>query len=270
MRTRLLTVLAAIAVVVGLATPVAALGAAQSAPCASVSVADVDQPEGTGTGVTAFQFTVSVSAPVGCVVDGSVDYHTADGTANGATAPSDYAATSGTLTWTGAASSRTITVAVVPDSVNEANEQFWLRLDNPVGVAITGGGAVGGIDNDDQPVTLSPTTSVDGSPKCWATSGIIDVGGGTCGGIGIHVSGPHPGGVTLHWQTLDAAGPNPGYVPVKDATVTIPANVSRVNIAVTLLPNPNNTQFQFGLRIFQPSIGVLGTATSTVSVTPNG
>lgn len=55
----------------------------------------------------------------------TVDYATADGTA---TAGSDYAATSGTLTFAAGETSKTFTVTVFTDRVNERDENFLVNL----------------------------------------------------------------------------------------------------------------------------------------------
>jgi uncharacterized repeat protein (TIGR01451 family) len=94
--------------------------------------------------------TVTLSAPSGRVV--TVDYATGDGTA---VAPGDYTATSGTLTFAVGQTSRTFTVTVVNDTLNEGNETVALTLSNP-------GNASLGVPNaatltivDDDAVTLS-------------------------------------------------------------------------------------------------------------------
>jgi hypothetical protein len=265
MGTVLARVLAAVVSVIAVTGSVGTLPAAASTtPCASVSVADVDQPEGTGTGHTVFDFTVSVVADPGCAVTGSVDFHTQDGdpAANGAVAPSDYQATSGTLTWSGDAGSRTIAVPVAWDSVAEPNEQFWVVLDHPVGLTVTGGSAAGGILNDDPPLPTPTTVSADGTPKCWSSSAVCL--------IGVHAAGTGSTASTVRWRTLDDGGQGLGYVPVKDAVLTIPAGATRADVVVRLVPNANMRQFQFGVQIYSPSSGVLGNATALVTVTDGG
>jgi hypothetical protein len=77
------------------------------------------------------QATVTVTRIGG--VDGavSVQYSTGGGTA---TIGSDYAATSGTLSWPdGDASDKTFTVAVTNDALNELDETVSLALNNPTG-----------------------------------------------------------------------------------------------------------------------------------------
>ena len=86
--------------------------------------------EGDAGTVTA-TFTVTLSAASGKTV--TVDYATANGTA---TAPADYTATSGTLTFTPGQTTKTIDVAVQGDLLNEANETFTVTLTNPTNATI--------------------------------------------------------------------------------------------------------------------------------------
>jgi hypothetical protein len=61
----------------------------------------------------------------------TVEYTTADGTAS---AGNDYTSKSGTLSWPdGDASSKTITVSITDDSLDEADETFTVTLRNAVG-----------------------------------------------------------------------------------------------------------------------------------------
>ena len=106
-----------------------------------LSVADAQAQEGTDTAV-AFAVTLSRAAS-GAV---TVDYATADGTA---TAGEDYTATSGTLTFAAAETSKTVTVPIHDDAHDEGQETFTLTLANASGAAILDGEATGTIDNDD-------------------------------------------------------------------------------------------------------------------------
>jgi alpha-tubulin suppressor-like RCC1 family protein len=97
-----------------------------------VSVGDKTTTEG-NLGFTPVAFTVSLSAAPTSAV--SVDWATGDGTA---TAPLDYTAASGTLTFAIGETSKTVTVQVVGDTGEEAYETFFLRLSNPTGGASLG------------------------------------------------------------------------------------------------------------------------------------
>jgi hypothetical protein len=109
-----------------------------------IDISDVQGKEGK-SGTTAFTFVVSLSGnPLSPV---TVSYATAAGTA---TTPSDFQPTSGTLSFPAGASTRTITVTVVADTVRERNETFYVNLSNPSANAYTGDAqGVGTIVNDD-------------------------------------------------------------------------------------------------------------------------
>ena len=109
-----------------------------------ISVADARANEGVGATVA---FEVSLSrAFTGTEHQVTVDYATADGTA---TAGEDYTATSGTLTFAAGESSKTVSVTVLDDSIDEGEETFTLRLSNATGARIADGEATGTIANED-------------------------------------------------------------------------------------------------------------------------
>ena len=114
---------------------------------ASLAVNDASALEMSGT----LTFTISLNqpAPAGGV---SVDYTTASGGGNPATAGTDYTATSGTATVTEGNTSTTENVALTNDAVVEGNETFVLNLSNIVssdGFVISDSQGVGTITDDD-------------------------------------------------------------------------------------------------------------------------
>ena len=115
----------------------------------SVSVADASVAEG-NAGSTPLSFPVTLSAPSAQPV--SVTYATADGTA---TAPSDYAAANGTLTFNPGETSKTIAVAVAADLAIEQDETLTITLSGAVGATIAAGTATGRITNDDTQVPVT-------------------------------------------------------------------------------------------------------------------
>lgn len=86
----------------------------------------------------------------------SVNYASANGNA---LAGSDYTAVSGTLTFLGADTSKTVTIATIDDGIIEANETVLVNLSGAsVGTTISDGQGVGTITDNDAPA--SPTLSV--------------------------------------------------------------------------------------------------------------
>src|SRR5262249_18079672 len=120
-------------------------------PAPAFSIGDVSVTEG-NTGTTAATFTVSVAGPT--ELPATVDYATHDGTA---TAPDDYTAASGTLTFAPGDGPKQVTVNVNGDTTLEPDETFTVELTNAGNATIADGSGTGTIRNDDNaaPVTLS-------------------------------------------------------------------------------------------------------------------
>jgi hypothetical protein len=114
---------------------------------------NVTHAEG-NSGTTAYVFTVAInSLPTDTA---TVQFSTANGSTNPATAGSDYTATSGTLTFnTEGALTQDITVLVNGDTLNEADETFVVNLSNAVNATLTNSSGTGTITNDDAAPTLS-------------------------------------------------------------------------------------------------------------------
>jgi ribosomal protein L35AE/L33A/predicted secreted protein len=119
-------------------------------PAPSISINDVSVAEGE-SGTTPLTFTVTLSTPSGQTV--TVNYATADNTA---TSPSDYQATSGTLTFNPGDTTKTVTVLINGDTAFEQNETFLVNLNTPVNATISDGQGQGTITNDDA-APASPT-----------------------------------------------------------------------------------------------------------------
>ena len=108
----------------------------------ALSVSDVSASEG-GTAT----FTVSMLEASPQTV--TVNYATADGTA---VAGVDYTATSGTLTFAPGETSQTVTVALLQDALDEADETFLLKLSGAVNALITDAdGQATIVDDDPEP-----------------------------------------------------------------------------------------------------------------------
>ena len=109
----------------------------------ALSVGDVSMREG-DSGTAELMFIVTLDkAATGLV---TVNYATADGTA---TAGSDYAALTGTLTFAAGETSKMVHVVVNGDTAVEAAETFSLTLSGATGATIADATAVGQITDDD-------------------------------------------------------------------------------------------------------------------------
>jgi hypothetical protein len=111
----------------------------------TLAIADQVITEG-NSGSTAMQFTVTLSPASPSVV--TVNYASSNGTA---AAGSDYTSTSGTLTFQVGQTSKTITVNVAGDVIDEgASEAFTVQLSSPSGATLADGQATGTITDDDE------------------------------------------------------------------------------------------------------------------------
>ncbi len=109
----------------------------------TLSINDVEVTEG-DTGTTDARFTVTRSGNQTLI--STVNFATANDTA---TQPSDYASTSGTLTFAAGETTKTVTVSVNGDTEDEADEKFFVNLSTAVNATISKDRGVGTIIDDD-------------------------------------------------------------------------------------------------------------------------
>jgi uncharacterized repeat protein (TIGR01451 family) len=118
-------------------------------PAPSISIDDVSVTEG-NSGTTNATFNVWLSAASGKTV--TVNYATADGTA---TQPADYNSASATLTFAPGEMLKTVTVAVVGDTLDELDETFSFDLSGATNATVSDGHGIGTIVDDDGPPALA-------------------------------------------------------------------------------------------------------------------
>ena len=144
----------------------------------AIRVADAEATEGDDTEMV-FRVTLE-SASSGTV---TVNYATADGTA---TAGEDYTATSGTLTFAPGETEKTVSVAIIDDTVEDSGETFTLVLSEPSGGSLADTEATGTIFNTDPPPARTSVSEPAGEdlPADTTTTGAVEVGGAATGDIG--------------------------------------------------------------------------------------
>ena len=126
----------------GSATKVSTFAVKQAVKPA-ISIAGATVTEGSaGTSTLTFPVTLSAASPQQV----TVAYATADGTA---TAPTDYTAANGTLTFKAGEKAKTVSVSVVGDTLVEADETLTVTLSGAVNATVATSRATGTITNDD-------------------------------------------------------------------------------------------------------------------------
>jgi hypothetical protein len=190
----------------------------QAAQPSRISVDDLSAKEG-DAGQTAFDFTVSLDAPQPAPV--TVDFATADGTA---TAPSDYAANSGTVTFAPGETAKTATVQVNGDTAVEPDEAFNLNLANATGNAtIADAQGIGTIVNDDQTpsrVSINDVTISEGDS------------GQTAFQFTVSLDRAQPGRVTVDFATGDGTATAPDDYTATSGTLTFAAGETTKTVTV--------------------------------------
>ncbi|MEM1178345.1 MAG: Calx-beta domain-containing protein [Acidobacteriota bacterium] len=162
---------------------------------ATLSISDVSAAEG-DSGATAFEFTVTLSGDV----DGGflVGYATRDGTATAA--DGDYDPAADFLTFTGDdGETRTLSVTVNGDGVDEGDESFFVDLDSVSNPLISFADAVGEGTVLDDDLLLSIT--VDGLGNV-----LSDPAGLDCGDGGVDCDEVYAEGITVTLTANAAVG----------------------------------------------------------------
>jgi hypothetical protein len=200
-------------------------------PIPLLFIDDVTVIEG-DTGTTNATFTVSLSAPSGQTV--TVNYATADDTA---TAGSDYLAAAGTLTFPAGTTSRTVAVAVLGDTVDEADETFFVNLTNASNATVADGQGLGTILDDDPP----PSLSIDDVTLAEGNSGTSNAD------FTVSLSAASQQTVTVAYATADGTATAGSDYSATAGTLTFPPGTTAGTVSVPIIGDtvvePNETFF---------------------------
>ena len=238
----------------GTATGTGTITDDESAPTISIGSATVTE----GNGASAvLSFPVTLSAASGAEI--TVDYE--EGSDGTATADTDYLALkSGTLTFAAAETSKTITVSVIGDRLDEPDETVSVKLRSPTNATIAAGTATGTITDDDAPptVSLSSPTVAEG-----------DTGSATLTFV-ASLSAASGREITVDYApaTSGTATAGTDYTALAGGTLTLAAGVTRANIEVSVtgdaIDEANETVV---VKLSGPVNATLGTATGTGTIT---
>src|SRR5207249_2953752 len=172
----------------------------------------------------------------------AVNYATADGTA---TAPSDYVAIpTTTLTFSPGQTTKTITVPVNGDLVDETDETFTVNLSNPTNATLSTATGTGTIIDDDPPPTV--TLSLSGSPMAEAggvatvTANLSAVSGQTVT-VNLGFSGTATGGGVDYTRSTNSIvippGSLSGSATLTAAQDTLDENDETIIVDITAIGN---------------------------------
>ncbi|HEV7763890.1 MAG TPA: Calx-beta domain-containing protein [Thermoanaerobaculia bacterium] len=201
---------------------------------------------------TSLAFTVTLLGTTEQIV--TVDYATANNTA---TAPGDYAATSGTLTFPPGTLTQPIAVPIVGDAVNETDEIFTVGLSGATVAAITTATGTGTIQNDD-PV---PTLAIDSISRAEGT------GGSTNFVFTVTLTGSTAQTVTVNYTTNLGTATAPGDYTTTSGTLTFAPGTLTQTISVQVAGDAvNETGETFTVLLSGATVATIATGTGTGTI----
>ena len=220
----------------------------------TLSIDDVTVTEGNSGSVNAV-FSVSLSAASGQTV--SVGYATADGTA---IAGSDYVAAGGNLVFTPGQLTKTVTIQVTGDTLDEIDEAFTVNLSDAVHAVIADGTGVGTIlDNDP-----FPTVSVNNATVTEGDAGTVDAT------FTVSLNTPSSRTITVDYATADGSATSPADYTAAAGTLTFsPGQTTKtvtVHVNGDLLDEVNET---FTVNLSNPSNVTIGDGEGLGTITDN-
>jgi len=188
-----------------------------------------------------------------------VDFATADGSA---TAGSDYAANSGTLSFADGVSSQTITITINDDNVDEDNETFTVDLSNA-----TGGADIG--SNDSSEVTILDDDNA-GQLSISPTATSVDEGAGTVT-LTVNRTGGTDGAVSVDFATANGSATAGSDYVANTGTLNFANGVGSQTITVSISEDSlNESDETFTVTLSNVGGGAsLGANVSTVTILDN-
>jgi hypothetical protein len=204
-------------------------GATLGASTATATIVDDDAPpvvfvgdctavEGTGN---AGSCTIGIGLSNASGKEVTVAYQTANGTAS---APADYTAASGVVTFPPGSTGPTVMLAFAGDAADEADETFVVNLSAPTNATLGDAQGTVTIDDDDGPMVLASGPSV---PEGDA--------GTTNATFALSLSASSPQPVVVAYQTADGTAISGTDYQPRTGTVTFPPGNTAQSVAVPVI-----------------------------------
>ncbi len=213
-------------------------------PEPSLSVTGGTVSEGIGNATV----RVRLSAASGRTV--TVNYATSNGTA---TAPGDYTATSGTLTYTPGQTSKTVTVPIVSDTVDEDDETFTF--------AVTGATNATGTPSATITIGDNPTLSLAGMTVYESAETAVFT-------LTLDAAGAFE--LTVDYATHSGTATAPGDYTRRSGTLTIPAGTLSRTVAVPIIDDSQQElDEEFTLRLSNPTNASISVRTAEALIIDN-
>ncbi|HEY9850582.1 MAG TPA: Calx-beta domain-containing protein [Leptolyngbyaceae cyanobacterium] len=230
-------------------------GTIQNDDIPSVSITPVSGLEGTGVGTTTANFTVNLSNPTDIPI--TVNYSTANGTAN---SPTDYTAATGTLTFDNlSGTSQNIVVNITRDDIYEPDETFTVNLTN-TGASNATASATGTITNDDSlpQISIGDVTVTEGNSSTTKAT------------FTVKLSNPSTQAVTVNYATSNgtATTADSDYTPILSTPITFAAGETEKTIDILVNGDTTfETDETFNVNLTGASNATISDATGLGTIT---
>jgi len=211
-------------------------------PCGSLPTVSLDPTAVTegNSGTTDAVFNVRLSAAALQAV--TVNYQTENGTA---TAGSDYAASTNSITIAAGQTTGTIRIPVTGDSIDELDETFSVRIVSATNATVPANTTAVGTINDDDP---APVVSIDSVSVTEGNSGTTDAD------FNVQLSAASSQAVVVNFQTENGTATAGSDYAALNSFVTIPAGQTTSTILIQVtgdsIDEPDET---FSVRIVSAS-----------------
>ncbi|MDA1014629.1 MAG: hypothetical protein O3A00_09280 [Planctomycetota bacterium] len=210
----------------------------------SVSIGDASANESDGS----ITFTLNLSAASATAT--SVDWTTVNGSA---VRGSDFVAAGGTATFAVGATSATVTINLVNDSIYESTESFSVALSNPNGITINDGSGVGTITDDDpQPLpTISISDASVNEGKFFTKGKNKNTAQLTNMTFTVSLSAASSQSVTVNYATTDgtATTANNDYQSAAGTVTFAPGETSKTVTVTIVGDNTQESDETFGVNL---------------------
>jgi aryl-phospho-beta-D-glucosidase BglC (GH1 family) len=205
-------------------------------------------PAAGGSSAPTAAFTVSLFQSSSQTI--TVSYATANGTA---TAGSDYVASSGTLTFAPGETQKTILIPIIPDTIPEPDETFYVRLSSPTNATLTDGEGLGTIKDDDGTQTALPQLTIADTSVTEGNSGTTSLT------FTVKLSAASTKAVTVAYATADQTATAGSDYQATSGTLTFAPGETQKTLSVLVIGDttyePDETLL---LNLTNPSGATLG------------
>ena len=231
----------------------------------AISISDATVTEGNGGTV---QTTVTVTLSRTSTSFVGVDFTTADNTAT--FSGSDYYSQSGRLVFAPGETSKTITLTVVGDTVDENNESFFVNLSAPANATISDGQSVVTITDDDTSTTQPPPPPAGTPPTITVSDASVAEGsnGDTNVAVTVSLSKTSTAFITVDFASTDGTATFAGsdYWRMSGRIVFAPGETSRTVTATVVGDVVDEINEVFYIDLANPTNATLSDSRSAITI----